>query len=185
MLKLWLPLVVMVLDLSACTSTKPMTEILVFPETQSLQDASNQETWYQAEWIWPERSVAFLSMLRSQNDGQTILVATSLTGQELFAIQQKGQTLTVLQQQPETKRLPLHYVYRDVVWATTSAQAFTNMDATGQHFQANSQTKVWQKQGKTIWQAILQDDGSWLVSNIIAAYQLRLSPLTLNEEFHE
>ena len=66
-------------------------------------------------------------MMRPESDGSRTLLATTLTGQELFAVQERQGRFTVLQQLPETRRIPLPYVFRDVAWASASAAAFAAM----------------------------------------------------------
>ncbi|UOO90033.1 DUF3261 domain-containing protein [Vitreoscilla massiliensis] len=165
--------------LGACVSTpKPVTDV-VLPATDGLQAAVSQQTeqWYQAEWFWQGRSIAFLMMMRPESDGSHTLLATTLTGQELFAVQERQGSFTVLQQLPETRRIPLPYVFRDVAWAKASATAFAAMQQPEHQFQADDHSKTWRNSKQVLWQARLQDDGAWLIDNAAAHYQLRLLPI--------
>ena len=172
---LWL----LCLGLAACASQPKTTANILLPNETALQASSVPavEQWYQAEWFWQDRSVAFLSMLRADADGGHTLVATTLTGQELFALKEQNQQFTVLQQLPETKRIPLPYVYRDIVWASASTAAFTAMEQPEHEFTATNQSKTWRKGTQILWEAQLQADGSWLIDNKQARYQMRLSPV--------
>ena len=178
--------VILCLGLSACMTVPKMPTDMVLPQEAALQAASAAagEQWYQAEWFWQGHSIAFLMMLRSNGDGSHTLVATTLTGQELFAVQERQQQFTVLQQLPETKRIPLPYVYRDVVWASASAAAFARMQQPAHQFQADANHKTWSQGEHTLWQASLQNDQTWLIDNASAHYQMRLSPIANDETEH-
>ena len=176
---LWL----LCLGLAACASQPKTTPNILLPNETALQAASVSiaEQWYQAEWFWQGRSVAFLTLLRVDADGGHTLVATTLTGQELFALKEQNQQFTVLQQLPETKRIPLPYVYRDIVWASASMAAFTTMQQPEHEFTATPERKTWRKGTQILWEAQLQADGSWLIDNKQARYQMRLSPVPVDE----
>ena len=152
---------------------------VVLPMPEHLQAAVPHQTeqWYQAEWFWQGRSIAFLMMMRPESDGSRTLLATTLTGQELFAVQERQGRFTVLQQLPETRRIPLPYVFRDVAWASASAAAFAAMAQPEHLFQADANRKTWRNSQQVLWQAHLQDDGAWLIDNAAAHYQLRLLPI--------
>ena len=173
---LWL----LCLGLAACASQPKTAPNILLPQEHRLQAASGTPTeqWYQAEWFWQGRSLAFLMLLQNEVSGGHTLVATTLTGQELFALQEHKQQFTVLQQLPETKRIPLPYVYRDIVWASASTAAFTAMKQPEHEFTATPERKTWRKGTQTLWEAQLQADGSWLIDNQQARYQMRLSPVT-------
>ena len=175
---LWL----LCLGLAACASQPKTTPNILLPNETTLQAASVSvaEQWYQAEWFWQGRSVAFLSMLRADADGGHTLVATTLTGQELFALKEQNQQFTVLQQLPETKRIPLPYVYRDVAWASASTAAFAAMTQAEHAFSATPERKTWRNKTQTLWEAQLQADGAWLIDNKQAGYQMRLSPVPVD-----
>ena len=164
--------------LSACVSTPKVSDV-VLPMPEHLQAAVPHQTeqWYQAEWFWQGRSIAFLMMMRPESDGSRTLLATTLTGQELFAVQERQGRFTVLQQLPETRRIPLPYVFRDVAWASASAAAFAAMAQPEHLFQADANRKTWRNSQQVLWQARLQDDGAWLIANAAAHYQLRLLPI--------
>ena len=172
---LWL----LCLGLAACASQPKTAPNILLPQEHPLQAASvtPTEQWYQAEWFWQGRSLAFLMLLQNEVGGGHTLVATTLTGQELFALQEQNQQFTVLQQLPETKRIPLPYVYRDIVWASASTAAFTAMEQPEHEFTATPERKTWRKGTQTLWEAQLQADGSWLIDNKQARYQMRLSPV--------
>lgn len=167
--------------LGACQST-PHANNMVLPAMATPQDAANVEQWYQAEWFWRQHSIAFLMMLRPDSDGSKVLLATTLTGQELFALKEQQGQFTVLEQRPETKRIPLAYVYRDVAWVHASTAAFNAMTADQNTFVATHHSKYWAQNGKTMWQAQLQDGGAWLVNNPSASYQMRLTPIDNSTE---
>ena len=173
---LWL----LCLGLAACASQLKTTPNILLPNETALQatSVSVAEQWYQAEWFWQGRSVAFLTLLRADADGGHTLVATTLTGQELFALKEQNQQFTVLQQLPETKRIPLPYVYRDIVWASASMAAFTAMQQPEHEFTATPERKTWRKGTQILWEAQLQADGAWLIDNKQARYQMRLSLVT-------
>ena len=172
---LWL----LCLGLAACASQPKTTPNILLPNETALQAASVSiaEQWYQAEWFWQGRSMAFLTLLRVDAGGGHTLVATTLTGQELFALKEQNQQFTVLQQLPETKRIPLPYVYRDIVWASASMAAFTTMQQPEHEFTATPEHKTWRKGTQILWEAQLQADGSWLIDNKQVRYQMRLSPV--------
>ena len=172
---LWL----LCLGLAACASQPKTAPNILLPQEHRLQAASGTPTeqWYQAEWFWQGRSLAFLMLLQNEVGGGHTLVATTLTGQELFALQEQNQQFTVLQQLPETKRIPLPYVYRDIVWASASTTAFTAMEQTEHEFTATPEHKTWRKGTQILWEAQLQADDSWLIDNKQARYQMRLSPV--------
>ena len=120
-------------------------------------------------------------LLQNEIGGGHTLVATTLTGQELFALQEQNQQFTVLQQLPETKRIPLPYVYRDVAWASASTAAFAAMSQAEHEFSATSEHKIWRNKTQILWEAQLQADGAWLIDNKQAHYQMRLSPVPIDE----
>ena len=176
---LWL----LCLGLVACASQPKTAPNILLPQENLLQAASATPTeqWYQAEWIWQGRSLAFLMLLQNEASGSHILVATTLTGQELFALQEHNQQFTVLQQLPETKRIPLPYVYRDVAWASASTAAFAAMTQPEHEFTATPERKTWRNNTQILWEAQLQADGAWLIDNKQAHYQMRLSPVPVDE----
>ena len=176
---LWL----LCLGLAACASQPKTAANILLPQEHPLQAASAAPTeqWYQAEWFWQGRSLAFLMLLQSEVGGGHTLVATTLTGQELFALQEQNQQFTVLQQLPETKRIPLPYVYRDVAWASASTAAFAAMSQAEHVFTATPERKIWRNKTQILWEAQLQADGAWLIDNKQARYQMRLSPVPLDE----
>ena len=120
-------------------------------------------------------------LLQNEVGGGHTLVATTLTGQELFALQEHKQQFTVLQQLPETKRIPLPYVYRDVAWASASTAAFAAMSQAEHEFIATSERKTWRNKTQILWEAQLQADGALLIDNKQAHYQMRLSPVPVDE----
>ena len=176
---LWL----LCLGLAACASQPKTAPNILLPQENLLQAASATPTeqWYQAEWFWQGRSLAFLMLLQNEVGGGHTLVATTLTGQELFALQEHKQQFTVLQQLPETKRIPLPYVYRDVAWASASTAAFAAMSQAEHEFSATPERKTWRNKTQTLWEAQLQADGAWLIDNKQAHYQMRLSPVPIDE----
>ena len=172
---LWL----LCLGLAACANQPKTAPNILLPQENRLQAASvaPSEQWYQAEWFWQGRSLAFLMLLQNEASGGHTLVATTLTGQELFALQEHNQQFTVLQQLPETKRIPLPYVYRDVAWASASTTAFAAMAQPEHEFTATPERKT-----QILWESRLQADGAWLIDNKQAGYQMRLSPVTDDAE---
>ena len=176
---LWL----LCLGLAACVSQPKTAPNILLPQENRLQAASaaTTEQWYQAEWFWQGRSLAFLMLLQNEASGGHTLVATTLTGQELFALQEQNQQFTVLQQLPETKRIPLPYVYRDVAWASASTAAFAAMSQAEHAFTATPERKTWRNNSQILWEAQLQADGAWLIDNKQARYQMRLSPVPVDE----
>ena len=176
---LWL----LCLGLAACASQPKTAANILLPQENLLQAASAAPTeqWYQAEWFWQGRSLAFLMLLQNEVGGGHTLVATTLTGQELFALQEQNQQFTVLQQLPETKRIPLPYVYRDVAWASASTAAFAAMTQAEHVFTATPERKTWRHKTQILWEAQLQADGAWLIDNKQAHYQMRLSPVPIDE----
>ena len=181
--KPWLWLWLLCLGLAACASQPKNAPNILLPQENRLQAASvaPSEQWYQAEWFWQGRSLAFLMLLQNEASGGHTLVATTLTGQELFALQEHKQQFTVLQQLPETKRIPLPYVYRDVAWASASTAAFAAMSQAEHEFSATSEHKIWRNKTQILWEAQLQADGAWLIDNKQAHYQMRLSPVSIDE----
>ena len=171
------------LGLAACASQPKTAPNILLPQEHPLQAASAAPTeqWYQAEWFWQGRSLAFLMLLQSEASGGHTLVATTLTGQELFALQEQNQQFTVLQQLPETKRIPLPYVYRDVAWASASTAAFAAMTQPEHEFTVTPERKTWRNKTQILWEAQLQADGAWLIDNKQAHYQMRLSPVPVDE----
>ena len=176
---LWL----LCLGLAACASQPKTAPNILLPQENLLQAASAvpTEQWYQAEWFWQGRSLAFLMLLQNDMNGSHTLVATTLTGQELFALQEHNQQFTVLQQLPETKRIPLPYVYRDVAWASASTAAFAAMTQPEHEFTVTPERKTWRNKTQILWEAQLQADGAWLIDNKQARYQMRLSPVSADE----
>ena len=176
---LWL----LCLGLAACANQPKTAPNILLPQENPLQAASAAPTeqWYQAEWFWQGRSLAFLMLLQNEVSGGHTLVATTLTGQELFALHEHKQQFTVLQQLPETKRIPLPYVYRDVAWASASTAAFAAMSQAEHEFTATPERKTWRKKTQILWEAQLQADGAWLIDNKQAHYQMRLSPVPVDE----
>ena len=176
---LWL----LCLGLAACANQPQTTLNILLPQENPLQasSAAPTEQWYQAEWFWQGRSLAFLMLLQNEVGGGHTLVATTLTGQELFALQEHKQQFTVLQQLPETKRIPLPYVYRDVAWASASTAAFAAMSQAEHEFIATSERKTWRNKTQILWEAQLQADGALLIDNKQAHYQMRLSPVPVDE----
>ena len=177
---LWL----LCLGLAACANQPKTAPNILLPQENRLQAASvaPTEQWYQAEWFWQGRSLAFLMLLQNHANGGHTLVATTLTGQELFALQEHNQQFTVLQQLPETKRIPLPYVYRDVAWASASTTAFAAMAQPEHEFTATPERKTWRNNTKILWEAHLQADGAWLIDNKQVGYQMRLSPVAEDAE---
>ena len=176
---LWL----LCLGLAACANQPKTEPNILLPQENPLRasSAAPTEQWYQAEWFWQGRSLAFLMLLQNEVSGGHTLVATTLTGQELFALQEHKQQFTVLQQLPETKRIPLPYVYRDVAWASASTAAFAAMSQAEHEFIATSERKTWRNKTQILWEAQLQADGAWLIDNKQARYQMRLSPVPIDE----
>ena len=167
------------LGLAACANQPKTEPNILLPQENPLRasSAAPTEQWYQAEWFWQGRSLAFLMLLQNEVSGGHTLIATTLTGQELFALQEHKQQFTVLQQLPETKRIPLPYVYRDVAWASASTAAFAAMSQAEHEFIATSERKTWRNKTQILWEAQLQADGAWLIDNKQARYQMRLSPV--------
>ena len=182
--KPWLWLLCLGLGLAACASQHKTAPNILLPQESRLQAASvaPTEQWYQAEWFWQGRSLAFLMLLQNEASGGHTLVATTLTGQELFALQEHNQQFTVLQQLPETKRIPLPYVYRDVAWASASTAAFAAMTQAEHEFSATPERKTWRNNTQILWGAQLQADGAWLIDNKQAGYQMRLSTVADDAE---
>lgn len=136
-----------------------------------------QDQWFQAEFFWRQHAIAFVTALQTNPDQTRVLTATTLTGQELFSVQERAHNIHTLEQRPETKKIPLPYLYRDVAWVAASDMAFAQMQQAGYVFTATPTSRSWQLQDSTtLWQAQRQADGAWLIHNHQAKYQLRLQP---------
>ena len=72
---LWL----LCLGLAACANQPKTAPNILLPQENRLQAASvaPTEQWYQAEWFWQGRSLAFLMLLQNEASGGHTLVAIS------------------------------------------------------------------------------------------------------------
>lgn len=139
----------------------------------------------QLEVRWQQHSFSFL-LIQQYLPQQAALqvVATTLTGQQLFELAYDGKQLKVVQRVEEMKRLPFDYLLRDVWWASwplASVQAGIQPYGYVLQEQALGQRQVVSRQisaaGKLVLDVQRDSSGQLHVENRQAGYVLDITPL--------
>lgn len=139
----------------------------------------------QLEVRWREHSFSFLLIqqgLPGQQAGLQV-VATTLTGQQLFALVYDGKQVKVLQRVEEMKRLPFDYLLRDVLWASwplDSVQAGIQPYGYTLQEQATGQNQISRQisaAGKLVLDVQRDSSGQLHVENKQAGYVLDITPV--------
>ncbi len=138
----------------------------------------------QLEVRWREHSFSFL-LIQQGMPGQAGLqvVATTLTGQQLFELAYDGKQLKVVQRVEEMKRLPFDYLLRDVLWASwpaASVQAGIQPYGYLLQEQTTSQNQVSRQiraAGKLVLDVQRDSSGQLHVENKQAGYVLDITQL--------
>lgn len=132
----------------------------------------------QVEVRWREHSFSFLLTQQLTADQQLQAIATTLMGQQLFALNYDGQRVKTIQRLDEFKRVPVDYLLRDMLWATWPESSLQQV-LPQQGFQLlvdHSQRQVKQ-QAKIILHSQHINDKEWHIENQQAGYQIDVSRL--------
>lgn len=134
----------------------------------------------QLEVRWREHSFSFLLIQQGRQDQNGLqVVATTLTGQQLFELAYDGKQVKVVQRVDEMKRLPFDYLLRDVLWASwplASVQA--GVQPYGFSVQDQQQQRQISSQGRLLLDVQRDDTSGQLhAENKQAAYILDITPV--------
>jgi hypothetical protein len=132
----------------------------------------------QVEMRWREHSFSFLLTQQLTAGQQLQAIATTLMGQQLFALTYDGQQVKTIQRLDEFKRVPVDYLLRDMLWATWPKSSLQQA-LPQQGFQLvvdHSQREV-QQQAKIILHSQHINDKEWHIENKQAGYQIDVSRL--------
>lgn len=134
----------------------------------------------QLEVRWREHSFSFLLIQQGKQDQTGLqVVATTLTGQQLFELAYDGKQVRVVQRVDEMKRLPFDYLLRDVLWASWP---LASVQAGGQPFGYTVQDQQTRRQvgaqGRLVLDVQRDDSSGQLhVENKQAGYVLDITPV--------
>ena len=168
---------VLLLCLTAC-SLPPAKGLPVLNATVAVPASE------QLEVRWREHSFSFLLMQQMQAGPDRLqVVATTLTGQQLFELAYDGKQVKVLQRVAEMQRLPVDYLLRDILWASwplASVQAGVRpygYQVQEQGLQQGQLGRQISAKGKLILDVQRRADGVLHVENRQAGYVLDITPL--------
>lgn len=132
----------------------------------------------QVEVKWREQSFSFL-LYQQQFPNHLQMLALTVSGQILFELSYDGHQLSVVQRDPALKHLPLHYLFRDILWANLSYSALQhNLQPLGlqvQHHQNGAEDRIRIQRQQKIEYAIVVQDTQRRLDNYLVPYQLLLT----------
>lgn len=168
--RLWLAGLLLLLCMTAC-SLPPAKGLPAFSHAPVLPVTQ------QLEVRWREHSFSFL-LIQQGLPAQAGLqvVATTLTGQQLFELAYDGKQLKVVQRVEEMKRLPFDYLLRDVLWASwpvASVQA--GIQPYGYVLQEQADRRQISAAGKLVLDVQRGSSGQLHVENKQAGYMLDIT----------
>lgn len=133
----------------------------------------------QLEVRWRAHSFSFL-LIQQDLAGQAGLqvVATTLTGQQLFELAYDGKQLKVVQRVEEMKRLPFDYLLRDVLWASwPEASVQAGIQPYGYVLREQADRRQISAAGKLVLDVQRDSSGQLHVENRQAGYVLDITPV--------
>jgi hypothetical protein len=168
--RLWLAGLLLLLCVTAC-SLPPAKGLPAFSHAPVLPVTQ------QLEVRWREHSFSFL-LIQQGLPAQAGLqvVATTLTGQQLFELAYDGKQLKVLQHVEEMKRLPFDYLLRDVLWASwPAASVQAGIQPYGYVLQEQADHRQIRAAGKLVLDVQRGSSGQLHVENKQAGYVLDIT----------